>query len=160
MTRIRRLGAQDLATLHTLAIDDADFGLAEDDVPTVPLGEAAARQYLADPSVLHWVAEADGQILGHLQCQLLRRRAGAEVELLLYDIGVRQSHRRRGIGAALLDAMAAWMGARCIRDVWVLAGDQDARRFYESCGFEAMAPDEAPTYLLRKVAPATLTPKA
>jgi GNAT superfamily N-acetyltransferase len=143
---IRRLAEGDEVLLAELARDDADFDLGERGEPLEPLAPAAAREYLTDPAVLHWVAERDGTVLGHLCCHWLRLRGGAGRELLLYEIGVRARVRRRGVGRALLAAMRAWMARHGVADVWVLADNPDAVRFYEACGFAIERPE--PTYLL------------
>ena len=106
---IRRLGPGDEALLRRLAEEDADFDIAGRGAALQPLPPAAAQRYLADPTVLHWVAELDGEVAGHLLCYVERRRSGEELQLLLYEIGVRDGQRRRGIGRALLAEMRAWM---------------------------------------------------
>src|SRR5436190_24023011 len=98
---VRRLGRGDEGVLAQLARDNAELDLEGRGEPRQPLDPAAAAAYLADPNVLHWVAEADGLVVGTLVCHVLRIDSGEGVELLLYDVGVRASHRRRGIGRRL-----------------------------------------------------------
>ena len=148
--QIRLLAPGDEAMLAQLAREDAAFDLADRGSPRVPLDAADAHAYLSDPAVLHWVALDEGGVpLGHLLCHVQRRRSGAPHELLLYEIGVREGQRGRGIGTALVDAMARWMGYRGIRDVWVLGDNAGAVAFYEACGFTR--DDEQPTLLSRRV---------
>jgi GNAT superfamily N-acetyltransferase len=85
--------------------------------------------------VLHWAAEEDRAVVGHLLCYVERRRRGDERQLLLYEIGVRSDRRRRGIGRALLEAMDEWMRSEGVREVWVLADHGGAEAFYAACGF-------------------------
>jgi aminoglycoside 3-N-acetyltransferase I len=132
---VRQLAPGDEALLAQLARDDAAFDLADRGEPRLPLDDRDAAAYLADPAVLHWAALDDGLALGHLLCHVERRRSGDARELLLYEIGVRESHRRRGIGTALVDAMTRWMGDHGVREVWVLADNDEAVAFYEACGF-------------------------
>jgi len=66
---------------------------------------------LNDPSLAVRLAEQDGAVVGHLLCHLLRLRCGDARELLLYEIGVRANHRRRGVGRLLLDVMEGWMAS-------------------------------------------------
>jgi ribosomal protein S18 acetylase RimI-like enzyme len=148
--RLRRLQRGDESVLHRIAVDDADFGLAGSGEPDQPLDADDADAYLGDPSVLHWVAEEDAELLGFLQCQIVRKRTGGPVELLLYEIGVRAHARRRGVGRALIDEMVAWMRTHGVDEVWVLADNPGATAFYEAVGFD-VAP-EAPVYLTRTLA--------
>jgi ribosomal protein S18 acetylase RimI-like enzyme len=142
---IRRLGPGDEPILELLARDEEDFDLDDRGEPTRPLAPDDARAYLADANVLHWIAERDGVIAGHLYCHVLRKRAGDARELVLYEIGVRAALRRHGVGRALVDAMFAWMREHAIREAWVLADNAGAVEFYRACGFAVGEP--APVYL-------------
>jgi ribosomal protein S18 acetylase RimI-like enzyme len=146
---IRRLGPGDEPMLELLAMEDADFDLDERGAPLRPLDPVGARTYLANPAVLHWVAEEGNRVTGHLYCVLLPLRTGSGQELLLYEIGVRSSWRRRGTGRALLTHMEDWMRANGVDEVWVLADNQIAVDFYRGCGFAA---EEAqPVYMTREL---------
>lgn len=147
---IRRLGAGDEGVLEQLARDDDDFDLAERGAPRAPLTHEAARAYLGDPSVLHWAAEWQGEVVGHLQCSVLRKRAGDPEEVLLYEVGVRSAHRRQGVGRALLETLQTWMLERHICEAWVLGDNPGAVEFYRACGFGIPAPP--PTYMTRVAA--------
>ena len=142
---IRRLGPSDTSVLATLARDDGDFGMDEERGPQTPLDDAAARAHLDDPRVLHWAAFAGEAVVGFVFCLVLPMRKQPARELLLYDIGVREAWRRQGVGRRLIAAMTAWMAAEAVETAWVLAGDDEAARFYEACGFRPGA--EPPTYL-------------
>lgn len=142
---IRRLGPGDAALLELLAREDGDFDLAERGAPLSPLSAPAAQAYLGDPNVLHWIAERDGAVVGHLLCHLLRKRSGRGSELILYEIGVRAAHRRSGVGRRLIETMHAWMTAHDIAESWVLADNPDAVKFYRACAYEVEQPP--PVYL-------------
>ena len=133
---IRRLGAGDEAVLALLAEQADDFDLAGRSTPEDPLSPEDAAAYLADPMVLHWVAEEDGRIVGEILCHLLRMPSGESRELLLYAIGVRSGDRRRGVGAALVREMLGWMEDAGVPLVWVLADNPGAEAFYAASGFE------------------------
>jgi GNAT superfamily N-acetyltransferase len=143
---IRRLGPGDEPVLALLAREAPEFDIAAPEEP-LPPGEAAA--YLADPAVLHWVAEEDGRIVGELLCHLLRLPSRDGLELLLYSIGVRASHRRRGVGRALVEEMLRWMRAEGVREVWVLADNPGAEEFYAACGFRRGGEHEQGVLMLR-----------
>ncbi len=132
---VRRLGPGDEPILQLLATDDADFDITGRGAPQPPLDFTAARDYLANPAVLHWIAVEGDVVVGDVNCLLLPLRAGAGRELLLYEIGVRESWRRRGIGRALLEVMEQWMHENAVTEVWVLADNAAAVDFYGACGF-------------------------
>jgi GNAT superfamily N-acetyltransferase len=74
------------------------------------------------------VAEEDGVVVGHLLCYVELRRAGQMRQLLLYEIGVRQASRRRGIGTALMQSMRRWMNDEGVVEAWVLADNPALKR--------------------------------
>jgi GNAT superfamily N-acetyltransferase len=147
---IRRLGPGDEPVLARIAREAPEFDLAGRTSPEAPLSPGAASAYLADPGVLHWVAEEDGRVVGELLCHLLRLPSRDGRELLLYSIGVRESHRRRGIGRALVQEMLRWMRAEGVPEVWVLADNPGAEAFYAACGFERDT--EQGVLMLQKIA--------
>jgi len=141
---VRLLGPGDEAVVARLVDEDVDFDLDGRGGGDAPADLVA---YLADPAVLHWVAEADGEPVGHLHCTIVRLSYGPGRELLLYEIGVREAWRRQGVGRALMAAMTAWMDAEGVAEVWVLADNPGARDFYAAVGF--VADPEQPTYMTR-----------
>lgn len=146
---IRRLGPGDEATLELLNREDADFDLEGHSDALPPLKPSMAQRYLANPAVLHWVAAKDGEVVGFLYCAHLLLRHAPGQELLLYEIGVRNAHRRTGVGRALLDHMARWMQSNDLSVVWVCADNQGAVDFYRGCGFASEEPQ--PVYMTRTV---------
>ena len=120
--------------LALLAREEAAFDVPGRGGPRTPVGGAAAAAYLADSGVLDWVATQDGAVVGFLLCYLQRRRAADPSQLLLYEVGVRETHRRRGIVRALIAEMERWMRKHDVATVWVLA-DETAEPFYAACGF-------------------------
>jgi len=136
---IRRLSAGDAELFNRLS--DADNLFDED--PSVASSGAltldGARAFLADPTVLFWVAESGTHTVGFLHaCVQRRRTAGPWAELLLMEMGVHVQWRRSGVGTALVAAMEAWMRENDVADVWVPANTY-AVGFYLKTGF---TPDE------------------
>jgi ribosomal protein S18 acetylase RimI-like enzyme len=146
---IKRLGPGDEAMLELLAREDADFDLEGRSGELVPLKAGHAQRYLANPNVLHWVAQHEGVVTGFLYCNLLLLRSDPGRELLLYEIGVRRAFRRQGIGRALLLHMESWMQNNDVGVVWVCADNAAAVDFYQSCGFTTER--DQPAYLTREV---------
>jgi GNAT superfamily N-acetyltransferase len=155
---IRRLGPGDEDVLAAIAREADDFDLAGASQPESPLASPEAAAYLADRAVLHWVAEEDGLIVGELLCHVLRLPSGSGRELLLYSIGVRAAHRRRGIGAALVREMLGWARSEGIEVVWVVADNPGAEDFYAACGFARGADGEMAAYMERRVGDGKETP--
>lgn len=146
---IKRLGPGDEAILEVLALEDADFDLDGCSNGLTPLKPAHALRYLANPAVLHWVAQHDGVVVGFLYCSLVLLRSEPSRELLLYEIGVRGSWRRQGVGRALLTHMESWMQNNDVGVVWVCADNAVAVDFYRGCGFTTE--DQQPVYLTREI---------
>src|SRR5262252_5004825 len=146
---VRRLGPGDEAVLTRLAVEDADFDLDGRGGDRAALDAGAARRYLADPAVLFWIATND-DVVGFLSCVVVPLRSGDGRELLLYEIGVRQSRRRSGIGRALLNHMEEWMRTNHVPEVWVCADNPIAVGFYRGCGFKA--PVDQPVYMTHRPA--------
>lgn len=90
------------------------------------------------------LAEDDEQATGFVSgIEVLHPDKGAE--MLLYELGVDAGHRRRGIGRALVVALAELARARGCRGMWVPveAGDEVAVATYRSAG--AQDPEPAAT---------------
>lgn len=147
---VRQLGAGDEAVLALLAADAPEFDLAGRSAPEQSLSPDDAAAYVRDSSVLHWVAEDDGRVVGELLCHDLRLPFGRGRELLLYSIGVRDGHRRRGVGTALVREMIRWVELTAVPEVWVLADNAGAEAFYAACGFERGAEHEQGVLMLLK----------
>jgi GNAT superfamily N-acetyltransferase len=137
---VRLLGPGDGPILEMLAHNDAAFDVEGRGASKTALPAAAAAAYLADPAILHWIAEQHGEVVGTLCCYVQRRRAGDPLQLMVYEIGVRATHRRRGIGRQLISVMDAWMAEHGVRKVWVLADNPGAESFYSACGFHRDEP--------------------
>jgi GNAT superfamily N-acetyltransferase len=135
--------------LRLLAEEAPDFDLPGRE-PQPPLEPAVAAAYLTSAWVLHWVAEEDDVVMGDLLCHVLPLPYRGGTELLLYSIGVRHAHRRRGIGRALVDEMFRWARDNRIDEVWVLADNGDAEAFYAACGFRLGESDEQGVLMLAR----------
>ena len=136
MIAVRRLGPGDEPLLELLAQQDPAFDLEGRGSPRTPLSFADARADLSDADVLHWVAEENHVAVGHLLSHVQRRRADGPIQVMLYEIGVRDGYRRRGVGRTLITAMVTWMTEHRISTVWVLADNPGAEDFYKALGFK------------------------
>jgi GNAT superfamily N-acetyltransferase len=88
------------------------------------------------------VAEVDGVVAGTVDCTVLPNLTrGARPFVQLENVVVAQSHRRRGIGARLLEATAELAkAAGCYKvQLHTALVRSAAHAFYEAAGYEANA---------------------
>ena len=118
---IRRAAATDLAAIA--AIEAESF-------PS-PWGEDAYLPELTRPASVFLTAESAGAAAGYA-CAFAVLDEGH-----LLKLAVRPDRRRRGIGRALLSALAAALWELGARELWleVRAGNRAARGFYRRLGF-------------------------
>jgi ribosomal protein S18 acetylase RimI-like enzyme len=153
---LRRAGLDDCAALARLQVDsyrNAYAGL----LPRAYLVRFTYQEQEQDwqdlisagGSDLLYVAEGDG---GEVVAYALARPGPAGIDSYegeLLALHVRASHQRRGLGRRLLVAVAEELGLRPGRQaaaenapsllVWVLEGNEAARRFYERFGGKLLA---------------------
>ena len=123
MADIRRLGPGDEHLVRVLGEERA-------------LETVDAAALLADPWVRLLVAFEGGVPAGFAFAYVLPRRRAPRRSLLLYEIDVAEPYRRRGIGRALMDAVAAEGRAAGCDEGWVLtdADNEAALALYASAG--------------------------
>jgi aminoglycoside 3-N-acetyltransferase I len=73
----------------------------------------------------HVVAYDGGKAVGYVYVHDLPRREGGR-QFLLYDVGVEESHRRRGVAAALLAKVAELARERGVAEGFVLTEPDNA----------------------------------
>lgn len=145
--RIRRAGARDLAPLVALWRDLALHHAPLD--PLYTLHEDADRAIEA-----LWraqLADADGAVLVWEEGSGIRGVCAARVDrappifretrrLTIADLVVAASHRRRGIGRRLAEAMLGWGRERGLAraEVRVVARNAEGRAFWRALGFEPL----------------------
>jgi RimJ/RimL family protein N-acetyltransferase len=93
----------------------------------------AIRRY---PNAAVYVAEEDGMIVGRLS--IARDQHPASYHVADLGLMVAATHRRRGIGRALLDAAVEWARESGVQklELHVFPYNEPAIRLYESYGFE------------------------
>jgi aminoglycoside 3-N-acetyltransferase I len=99
-------------------------------------GSADPAALLVDPRTLLLAAFDGDRPVGFVLAHELPRRHGDRAKLFIYEVEVAESHRRRGIGAALLARLAELARERGIRVGFVLTGPDNgpANALYRSAG--------------------------
>lgn len=126
-----------VAHLKELAAEPGiNIPLAPDEVISVEHEKAVLKDFHDSPRALMLIAEDGGQMVGELSIRVVSsRRAVQHVATL--GMSVKQSHRRKGVGKALLDAALEWAPSAGIKriELYVYARNAPAIALYEACGF-------------------------
>jgi ribosomal protein S18 acetylase RimI-like enzyme len=143
--RVRRLMTGDEAVVQRLTADADRFevpGTPPRNLP-VPRTEVAARFLTVETNHLLVAFDRDEPV-GLLLAYELPRRHGDEPKMHLYEIGVREDYRRRGIGRSLIESFAELARARGARRAFVLTDESNraAMAFYASTGGVRTRPDD------------------
>lgn len=103
------------------------------------LGEAYLERLLSRDGFWGYAARCGDVVVGGLTAHTLPMTRDASDEIFIYDIAVRASHQRQGIGRALIAALRDAAGAAGAGDVFVPADDEDteALDFYRALGADA-----------------------
>ncbi len=96
------------------------------------------RRFLANPDDLLLVARWNGVVCGFLSAHRLQRFDRRRAEVLLYEVGVEEAFRRRGVGRALVEAAKRWATEVGADELWVLTEEDNApaRALYAATGGE------------------------
>ena len=105
------------------------------------LGDAYIDGLLCREDLWLIAAWDDGVVAGGLTAHILAMTRSESSEVFLYDIGVRPTSQRRGMGRALVEALRSDAAAAGLGDVFVPAENEDvhALDFYRALGGEACA---------------------
>ncbi len=103
--------------------------------------EAWLRQHLASPAARVWLAEIDGTLVGYAVVMMRERAHGPfcpeRVWWELDQVGVCASHRRRGVGRALVGRVLEQARLAQVTDVELTSWsfNRDARAAFRRLGF-------------------------
>jgi ribosomal protein S18 acetylase RimI-like enzyme len=138
----RRLGADD----SDLALETLRLLKAPEGYPT-PAPEYLVR-FLSRPDNVLIVATIGGVPVGFLLAYLLDRADRDQQMMFLYEIGVAESHRRRGIGTRMITELKALCWAQNVMKMWVPTGRSNvaATRLYASTGATPLPSGDEVTY--------------
>lgn len=98
--------------------------------------QRAGLRFRENPALDVLVAETDGHIVGFLALSFAPTLSG--LRALIDDLAVDPAYRRRGIGAALVEAAVQQASRRGATHLLIdtSRGDPSIREFYRACGFE------------------------
>ena len=122
---VRRLGPSDAeALLASRFLFDHD------------LSAEATRAYVADDRNVVLLAFDGSAPVGFLRGTTLAQLRSTRSQMFLYEIGVVATHRRRGVGKALVTALLELCRAQGYAEVFVLTdpGNAAAVRLYQATG--------------------------
>lgn len=122
------------------AADVDDVVAAGEVFDHAPRPDWAAR-FLAEPTHHLCIAYEDGEAAGFVS-GVETTHPDKGTEMFLYELGVREGSRRRGIGRALVDALGDLARQRGCRGMWVLTDDDNdaALATYRAVGAGAPSP--------------------
>jgi aminoglycoside 3-N-acetyltransferase I len=103
-----------------------------------PANEGYLRKLLGDDTFIALVALVDGAVVGGLAAYELRKFERERSEIYIYDLAVRETHRRQGIATALIEELRRLASARGAHVIYVQADtgeeDQAAIALYDRLG--------------------------
>lgn len=132
-----------LAKVHVDAWHAAYRGLVPDSFLkkiTYIKREASFRELLASDSEATYVAEECGEVLGFLIVGTCRDADADESQTgEIWGIYIAPSHWRKGVGKRLAEKAQQMLKSSGYKEatLWVLKGNDQARRFYEVLGFRS-----------------------
>lgn len=100
------------------------------------LSDEYVRRLLDSAAFWAYAATLDGELVGGLTAHTLMMTTTERAEVFLYDLAVRPSHQRRGVGRSLVERLVRDADDVGIDAVFVPADDEDqhALDFYRSLG--------------------------
>ncbi|UPT62473.1 MAG: AAC(3)-I family aminoglycoside N-acetyltransferase [Hyphomonadaceae bacterium JAD_PAG50586_4] len=133
---VERLQAGDIVRFRAM---NALFGAVFEDPESyaaAPPSDAYVETLLRKDGVFALVAVAQGEIIGALVAYELAKFEQARNEIYIYDLAVSETHRRRGVAAALIQRLREIAAERGAWVLYVQAdyGDEPAIALYTKLG--------------------------
>jgi putative acetyltransferase len=126
-----------VAYLKTLVSEPAtDIPLTADEVPSVEQERHLLDEFAKSERALMLIALDDGKLVGELSIKAISSRKAIR-HVATLGMSVASSHRRKGVGRALLEAAIEWAPTAGIRriELYVYARNEAAIKLYETMGF-------------------------
>jgi aminoglycoside 3-N-acetyltransferase I len=135
---IRQLGPGDTAELtQLLAVFANVFEQPEAYLAAIPR-KSYLERLLANPGFIVLVSETDGRMVGGLAAYVLEKFEQERSEVYIYDLGVLEDVRRRGIATLLIQHLQRLAAERGANVIFVQADLEDgpAIALYDSLGLK------------------------
>jgi aminoglycoside 3-N-acetyltransferase I len=132
----KHLSATDLPVMQRLlAMFGEVFGEPDTYQGAVP-SDDYLKALLGKPHFIALAALDGDEVVGGLAAYVLEKFERARSEVYIYDLAVREAHRRKGVATALIRALQPVARARGAYVIFVQAdpGDDPAIRLYQSLG--------------------------
>ena len=125
MIELRRLGPGEIDEMESA---NRLFGevFGEEGYHGPPPGPDHLRNLLADEKFIALVAHVGAEMVGALAAYELVKFEADRSEIYIYDLAVREEHRRRGVATALIDALKPIAQAVGAWVIYVQADPPDA----------------------------------
>ncbi len=143
MVDVRRLGPDDCL----LGADAIRLLKAPDGYPTP--SATYLSTFLSRAENVLIVALEHGQPIGYIVAYLLDRVDRDQRMMFFYEIGVAEPHRRRGVGAKLVEQLKSVCRMQDVMKMWVPTGRSNvaATRLYASTGATPLPSGDEVTYV-------------
>jgi aminoglycoside 3-N-acetyltransferase I len=98
--------------------------------------------FLKNPDNALFLATVEEKIVGFLSGHRLQRFDDRKAEVLIYEVGVNEDNRRKGIAKAMLHAVKNWAKEVGADEAWVLtySSNEAGMALYKSAGGEEDEP--------------------
>lgn len=132
----RKLKSGNLQFLKKLlAVYETVFEMEDFHLP----GDAYLQTLLERESMIFYVAVLNKEVVGGLSAHVLPSVYFESAEVYIFDLGVKPSLQRRGIGRELILALTDYCKKQNYKEIFVQADKEDhhAREFYKGIGGQA-----------------------
>lgn len=132
----KRLGSIDLPYLKALIrVYEEVFEMENFTLPS----DSYLQTLLRRDGLMFFVAMFEGKVIGGLTAHVLPSVYFESAEVYIYDLGVKTSFQRKGVGRKLMASLSEYCKEQGYKEIFVQAdlADQHAMDFYQATGGQA-----------------------
>src|SRR4051812_9189789 len=154
-------GAASVGEIEVLLLGATDHAVLDRRAPGVfdkPISDDLRSEFFADPRHHLVVARCDGVVVG-MASAFHYVHPDKAPQLFIIEVGVTESHRRRGIARRMVERLVQLAGELNCTEAWVLTDAENvaANALYRAAGAE-VPPQESLMYTIRNVSPVETPP--